>query len=165
MSRPGPLVVGVADLLRRPGTQRDVRVTVELAGLALSANRVPAGAPIEVDLVVESLSEAIVATGTIEAPWEGECRRCLRPVAGRATAEVREIFEPHPVEGETYPLHGDHLDLEPMVRDAVLLVLPLAPVCDEACEGPDPSDYPVTTEAEAALDPRWEKLGDLSFED
>ena len=36
---------------------------------------------------------------------------------------------------EAYPLTGDELDLEPLARDAVLLELPLAPLCSEDCRG------------------------------
>ena len=36
---------------------------------------------------------------------------------------------------EAYPLAGDELDLEPLARDAVLLELPLAPLCAEDCPG------------------------------
>ena len=41
---------------------------------------------------------------------------------------VDELFETHPLEGETYKLDDDVIDLEPMVRDASLLELPLAPL-------------------------------------
>jgi uncharacterized protein len=162
--RSGPLVVSVADLLRRPGTQREVRATAELDGLAISSTAVVHGAPVELDVVLESLSEAVVVTGTVRVTWTGECRRCLREVAGLATLDVREVYEPDPVEGDTYRLAGEQLDLEPMVRDAVLLALPLAPVCDDACEGPAPDDYPVSAREDAPVDPRWAALGDLSFE-
>ena len=77
------------------------------------------------------------------APWTGECRRCLGDAHGIARAEVREIFEARPTEGETYPLTGDHIDLEPLVRDAVLLSLPLAPLCSEGCLGPAPETLAV----------------------
>ena len=70
--------------------------------------------------------------------WQGTCRRCLEPVEGEAEASVKEIFERHPVEGETYLLDGESIDLEPLVRDAVLLALPLAPLCREDCPGPAP---------------------------
>jgi uncharacterized protein len=153
--------VGVADLLRRPGSQREVRIAAVLDDLELSSTTAREGEPVDVEVVLESLSEAIVVTGRLTVEWTGDCRRCLRPVAGRAVADVREVFEVHPVEGDTYLLEGDQLDLEPMVRDAVLLGLPLAPVCGDDCLGPDPEGYPVVVDAERGLDPRWAKLGDL----
>lgn len=80
-------------------------------------------------------------------------------------AEVREVFEPRWEEGETYPLKGDQIDLEPLVRDAVLLTLPLAPLCEDACAGPDPEEHPVGVEggAPSEPDPRWAALRDLDL--
>ena len=73
-----------------------------------------------------------MATGTVTAPWQGECRRCGGPVEGTVTATVREQYAPAGAAGQdedTYPLTGDELDLEPLARDAVMLDLPLAPLC------------------------------------
>jgi uncharacterized protein len=163
-----PLVTSVADLLARPGVQHAVEVEHELADLALSSAGVPPGAPVRGDLVLESTGNAIVATGTVRVPWVGECRRCLRTVEGEAVAEFREVFERHPTEGETYPLDGDEIDLDPLLRDAVLLALPIAPLCDEACGGPQPEAYRVATAAggaaggdERPADPRWAALDQL----
>lgn len=172
-----PLEVGIADLRRRPGTRRRIVESVPLSGLVVSTAAVPADAEIDVDLELETLSDGLVVTGTIGAPWTGECRRCLGPVDGRSEVEVREIFQPRPVEGETYPLGEDLVDLEPMVRDAVLLALPLAPLCDEECRGPAPTTFPTGPEdgigdADEAdgdrpgplADPRWAALAELDFE-
>ena len=170
-----PLEVGIADLRRRPGTRRRVVESVPLAGLAVSTAAVPDGESIGIDVEIETLSDGLVATGTIEVPWVGDCRRCLQPVAGRATVEVREIFQVRPVEGETYPMGEDLVDLEPMVRDAVVLALPLAPLCAEDCRGPAPDTFPAVVEGEAPDghdddrpgplgDPRWAALAELDFE-
>lgn len=151
-----------------------------MSGLSISTAAVPDDASIDLDLELEALSDGLVATGTIAAPWEGECRRCLRPVTGRAEVSVREIFQDRPVEGETYPVGADLVDLEPMVRDAVLLALPLAPLCDADCRGPAPETFPALLEggdggdgaADGAdedrpgpiADPRWAALAELDFE-
>jgi uncharacterized protein len=170
-----PLVVPIADLLRRPGTQRPVEVDAPLDDLALSSARVPSGAMVAVRLVLEATSDAsITATGTVRAPYAGECRRCLREVEGVLEAEVQEVFEAGPpgsnTEADTYPLRGEFLDLEPMVRDVVLLGLPLAPLCGAVCSGPDPDGQPVAVEGEddkptpAGGDPRWAALRDVKFD-
>jgi len=163
-----PLQVGVSELLRHPGSRRPFVIDADLDGLALSTAEVVPGTPVHVDLVLESLSASVTATGTVSVSWRGDCRRCLEPVEGEAEAEVHaEIFEPHPTEGDTYPLVGEQVDLEPLVRDAVLLALPLAPLCAEGCRGPAPDDFPtgVPDDEEAPRDPRWAALDDLSFED
>jgi len=128
---------------------------------------VPDGADVDVDVELESLSNGVVATGRVRAPWVGACRRCLVEVTGSAEADVREIFEPHPTEGETYLLGGDDtVDLEPLVRDAVLLALPLAPLCRDDCVGPAPDAFPTGPVApvDEVRDPRWSALDDLRFD-
>ena len=171
-----PLVVHVTDLLRRPGTRREVVREVPLAGLALTSSEVPDDRPIDVDLLLEAQGEQLIVEGTVGADWTGACRRCLEPTSGRLEARVEEVFERHPTEGETWPLTGDHLDLEPLVREAVLLALPLAPLCGPNCKGPDPERFPATVEgevgdeegdesAEPPRDPRWAALEALRFDE
>jgi uncharacterized protein len=161
-------VVGVADLLEHPGTRRELHDAVALEGLGTSAAQVPAGGEVHYDLVLEAIGGgALTATGTIGAPWSGECRRCLELVEGSAEVDVREVFEAHAVEGETYPLDGEQIDLEPMVRDAVLLAMPLAPLCAVTCAGPAPDAFPTgpVSEGERPPDPRWAALSELEFDE
>lgn len=126
----------------------------------------PAGAAIEVDLVLDAVSDGVMASGTVTVPWEGTCRRCLRPVAGRSTHRVQEAFTGDG-DGDTYVLDGDELDLEPLVRDAAALGLPLAPLCEDGCRGPDPDRFPARPDAEAepTTDPRWAALDEIDFDD
>ena len=168
-----PLRVGITELRRRPGTQRDVTISVELPDLAITTARVPRGTPIEVDAVLEAVEGGITVHGSVVAPWEGECRRCLDPVTGTLDVELREVFENDPSDGETYPIEGDDVDLEPVVRDAVLLELPLAPLCREDCAGPAPEELPVAVPGEEAAgdeggppskDPRWAALDELELD-
>jgi uncharacterized protein len=167
-----PLVIGVNEQLRRLGTRKHIEVQAEVPGLVLSSARVPEGAEVAVDVVIEAISHtSVTATGEVTAPWEGECRRCLAIVEGTLTANVQEVFEAHPVEGDTYALVQEHIDLEPMVRDVVLLHLPLAPLCSEGCAGPAPDVVPVVVPAEDGADegtrppdPRWSALEGLRFD-
>jgi uncharacterized protein len=182
---PGPLVVPVAELRRRVGTRRELRRTVDAASLGdlegVAGTTVDPDAEIALDLVVESVLEGVTVTGTLRAPWRAECRRCLETVEGEVDVDVQELFEAHPTVGETYPLDGDHIDIQPLVRDAVLLGLPLSVLCREDCAGPDPDRFPATIEAdddeapageadpegpgEAPGDPRWAALREIRFED
>lgn len=172
-----PLLVNVADVLRHLGVQNDVQRTVQLPGLAVIASRVPDGADIELQATVESTaSGAVNVHGVVTAPWVGECRRCLRSVEGVLGADVQEVFDRRPIDGETYPMKDEQIDLEPMVRDAVLLALPLAPLCEDGCLGPDPEEFPVEKAADPVpidelapedrpVDPRWAALDQLSDSD
>lgn len=168
------LRIGVLELRRRPGTQRDVTLSTPLPDLGITSARVLDGAEVVVDATLEAIEGGVTVTGTVTAPWEGECRRCLEPVTGTVEAALSEVFEPHPTEGETYPLEGDEVDLEPVVRDAVLLNLPLAPLCREDCPGPAPEAFPTSVEdvdagdeadEEPPRDPRWAALDELHLED
>jgi uncharacterized protein len=156
------LRIGVMELRRRPGTQRDVRVSTALPGLAITGARVPDDAELAVDATLESIDGAVTVRGTVEVPWTAECRRCLDEVTGLVTVDLHEVFEVTPVDGETYPIEGDEVDLEPVVRDAALLNLPLAALCRPDCAGPVPDVLPVVVAGEEpeepGRDPRWAAL-------
>jgi uncharacterized protein len=141
-----------------------------LDGLAITGSAVPGDADVVVDADLEIVDGGVVVTGTVSSTWVGECRRCLRPVRGPLVAQVREIYERIPFaavgdgdDADTYPLAGDTLDLAPLARDAVLLDLPLAPLCREDCAGlcpicgTDLTDQPCDC-AEPAGDPMWAAL-------
>lgn len=137
------------------------------AGLVGGANStIVPGSTIVVDLVAESLSDGIVVNGSIRAPFQGECRRCLSPLAGFIDVDVHELYQVHVTDPEAFPIVGDQIDLVPMVRETVLLEIPDAPVCRPDCAGLCPHcgvDLNVTTcdcVAEA-IDPRWAALEDL----
>ncbi len=161
------LKVGVLDLRRRPGDRRPVERVLHLDGLAITSARVPVDGDIRADLELEAISDGIVATGTLTVPWIGECRRCLTDVRGETESDIREVFAAVPIEGETYPLDDDVVDLEPMIRDAALLALPLAPLCGPGCPGPAPEAFPtgpVSDADSAPADPRWAALDELRFD-
>jgi uncharacterized protein len=142
-----------------------------------SAAQVDPDADVALDGTLEATGVDVVLTGTVTFPWEGECRRCLKAVHGEVVADVREIFEPTPVEGETWPVEGDAIDLAPVLREVILLTLPLVPLCSEDCAGPDPERFPATVEGTGAddgeddevdpppADPRWAGLDALRFDD
>jgi uncharacterized protein len=129
-------VVPVAELLRKPGSRRHVEHAAPIEDLAVSGSRVPAGADIAVDVLLESVHDGILVTGKVTASWEGPCRRCLELARGDLLVEVRELCVDDGDEETTYPLDDDdELDLEPIAHDACILALPLAPLCREGCLG------------------------------
>jgi uncharacterized protein len=167
-----PLVLDTRELGRRPGSQREVSRSVPApADLGIEVLRVPEGEPVELDLRIEAVMEGVLVTGTATAALEGECVRCLEPITDELSAPFQELFvyEDHGIPGEddeVSMLEGDLLDLEPLLRDAVVLALPFQPLCEDDCPGlctecgARLADDPDHTHEEP-IDPRWAKLTTL----
>lgn len=169
------LRIDVADLLTHPGARRPLHVEAAVADLGGSAARVEE--PVVLDLVLERVPDGVVARGTVLAHWDAPCSTCLQELGGDLELNVAELYESSPVEGETYPIVAGHLiDLELLVRDAVLLELPLAPTCRsvdgrECAPVTTPGvsfDEPYDDEAAGAdgaapADPRWAALSEFEL--
>ncbi|CAN5500075.1 DUF177 domain-containing protein [soil metagenome] len=166
------------ELGRRPGSQREVSLTVPApADLGIEVLYVAEGAPVELELRLEAVMEGVLVTGTATADLAGECVRCLDPIVDELDVRFQELYvyddsrdtRDQPSEEEddgVSMLEDDLLDLEPLLRDAVVLALPFQPLCEEDCPGlctecgaqlredPDHSH-------DAPIDPRWAALGSL----
>ncbi|WP_437585113.1 YceD family protein [Paramicrobacterium sp. CJ85] len=125
------------------------------------------GAEIEEDVRLESVHEGILVTADVSTTATGVCGRCLTDIAQRVEVEFQELFAYSSEEASEHEVHDDHVDLEPLVRDAVVLSLPFQPVCRPDCPGLDPetgerlADHP-EREPREVLDPRWEALARFS---
>lgn len=137
--RRSSLVLDTRDLGRRPGALKEVRQTAQAPSqMGVEVIGVPAGSPVELDLRLESAVEGVLVTGTATVEVRGECVRCLSPVEDRVEVDVQELFV-YPgsdaTEEEASRMSGDLLDLEPVLRDAVVLELPFQPLCRPDCAG------------------------------
>lgn len=167
-----PWLVPITSLRRSIGNRREEQRGGRVGDLRVADTSVPDPATVDADVVLDSVDGGIEVTATVFAPWEAECRRCLKPVGGRLETRVREMYRPRPPgeapdeDEETYPLSGELLDLRPLVRDAILLALPIAPLCRDDCAGlcptcgADLNDGPCDCPP-AAGDPRWAALDAL----
>jgi uncharacterized protein len=156
------LRIDVADLLAHRTARREVEVAAPVEGLAGSAARVADEEPVVLELVLERISDGIVVRGTLTTRWRAECSLCLAELEEPLSLPVNELFEPDPLEGDTYPIDGDQIDLEQLVRDTVILELPLAPVCADTGVSPCADE----SQAEAQPpppDPRWAALSQLDL--
>lgn len=159
----------VRDLLRSPGATDRARGTVEPGAVGLTSAVLDG--PVTYDVTVEAEAGRIHLTGTARAAWSGACRRCLEPTGGELEVPVDEIFESHPTEGETWPIDDGEIDLTAALTQALVLELPLAPLCGPDCAGPDPDRYPTAPvrddepDAEPPADPRWAALQGLRLDD
>ena len=180
MSKAGPpqLRVPLERLHRRP-PEREWSVVVRAEELVEAGEelkvadvRVSESSDVVIDVALDPVSEGVMVTGSVTSTWSGACARCLEAVEQTATADVGEVFETRPREGESYPLDEEFADLAPMVRDAVLLELPIGAV---GCPHPDPCPHlPVELQVaedegdepteDALADPRWAALDQLVFD-
>ena len=169
-----PLVLNISRLGRRPGSMMTFHETVpspSRIGVELVAIR--EGAPLELDLRVESVSEGALVTGTVSAPTEGECARCLTPITGHVEIDLTELFaypdsatEATTEADEVGHVVDDTVDLEQPIVDAVGLALPFSPLCEPDCQGLCPDCGIAMSTAEPGhrhekVDPRWAKLASM----
>lgn len=172
-----PLVLDTSSLPRQPGALRTVdRVVSAPAGLGLGLIGVPEGSDLHLDLRLESVTEGVLVSGNVTSLAEGECSRCLRPISTELAVTVQELFaypdsttDATAEEDEVGRLQGDLIDLEPTVRDAVVLALPSRPLCRPDCPGLCPEcgahwdDLPADHHHEERVDPRWAALRRLDL--
>jgi len=117
----------------------ETRTVPAPADLRVELVGVPEGADVELDVRLEAVTEGVLVSGTATVPLAGECARCLDPLTSHLEAGIQELYGYHPGPGEDgedgHYLEGDLLDLEPTLRDAVVLALPLSPLCRDDCPG------------------------------
>ncbi|MGE5136556.1 MAG: YceD family protein [Gemmatimonadota bacterium] len=164
-----PLVLSTRTLGRSPGSLQTLQLTAPApAGMSVGMVGVPEGADLALDIQLAAVSEGVLVTVAATVPLAGECARCLDPLAQTMDLRFQELFHYDQGTGEDpddgYSLAGDLLDLEPVLRDAVVLALPLAPLCREDCPGlcaecgAQLARVGKEHRHEAAIDPRWAQL-------
>src|SRR3954470_22902539 len=166
-----PLVINISRLGRRPGSMMTFSETVPSPSrIGLDLIGVDQGAPLQLELRIESVSEGALVTGTVSAPTSGECARCLTPITGNVEIELTELFAyPDSATDETTEsdeigrVVNDTVDLEQPIIDAIGLALPFSPLCTPDCPGLCPQCGVALAAAEPGhrheqIDPRWAKL-------
>ncbi|MCS5731935.1 DUF177 domain-containing protein [Herbiconiux moechotypicola] len=142
----------------------DIPVTEKLGEGLIAVEK---GEELHVELRLESVHEGVLVSAEVSSEAVGECGRCLRDIREPVEVEFQELFAYSSDEAFDHEVHDDHVDLEPLIRDAVVLSLPFQPVCTPDCPGLDPVtgerlvDRPVATVAEP-IDPRWSALAGLA---
>ncbi len=162
-----PLVVGVKDLVHQAGEMRELTlelVAPEKYGEAMAT--VPQGTPMTLELRLEGLHEGILATADVAVEARAECVRCLDPFSFELRVDFQELFAYSSSDSDSYTVVDDSLNLEDIIRDAVVLELPFQPVCKEDCYGLDPATGEKRTEPPGEnvadeIDPRWQELSKL----
>ncbi|MFI0791244.1 YceD family protein [Micromonospora rubida] len=170
-----PLVLDTRELPRRPGALRTVKRVVQApADLGGELIGVPEGTDLDLDLRLQSVSEGVLVSGTVSGLVRGECGRCLREINDSVAVNVQELYayedsttDETTDEDEVGRMQDDLIDLEPALRDAVVLALPTNPLCREDCPGLCPEcgvqwdDLPAD-HSHQQIDPRWAGLSQLT---
>lgn len=165
-----PLVINTHDLGRRPGSMRRIELSVPAPpDMGVELLGVPEGSRVDLQLRLESVLEGVLVSATARASTTGECARCLGAIEDDLEVTFQELYvypESDAEEDEAGRLEGELLDLEPALRDAVVLALPYQPVCRPDCRGlcvqcgARLDDEPDHAHQED-VDPRWAALSTL----
>ena len=179
MTRPAtdaPLTWNVSGLLGDdPGTSREydvANVTIPLdEGMAL-------GRPINGHVRLQRTNRGILADARLTTALEAECSRCLRPMEVPVDVVLEEEFLPAIDLASGKPLSTDaepdvarltdhhELELEPLVRDELVIAEPIAPLHSPDCQGLCvecglPLDEGTHDHPTDDIDPRLEALRDF----
>ncbi|MGY1838377.1 MULTISPECIES: YceD family protein [unclassified Modestobacter] len=135
--------VELRELGRRAGSMREWDKTLPAPeGWGVEMIGVPAGEPVHLRLRLESVMEGVLVSGEVDVPVAGQCARCLEPFTDTLTLDVQELYayegsttEATSGEDEIRRIEHETVDLAPLVRDTVVLTLPLSPTCTPDCSG------------------------------
>jgi uncharacterized protein len=157
-----PLIINVVELLRWPGTTKNVAVSLDVVDLEFDDARI-VDEPVDVAMHLESMSNGISVQGTASATWSGVCRRCVAELSVRMTVEISELYQKELEDPDAYVIDNDQLNLLPMVRENILLAIPLGPLCRPDCPGLCPHCGIDLAESScqceiSTADPRWGAL-------
>jgi len=174
----GDFVFDMRVLGRGAGQYRDEQRTAAAPdGLGSGLVLVPVGADVALDLRFEAVVEGVLVTGSAVAPLSGECSRCLDPLTSTIEVSFQELYrylrdpDDDADDGEDRNLDGELVDLEPAFRDAVVLALPLSPLCRDDCPGLCADCGAKLADAGPdhghgdKVDPRWGLLTKLNLND
>lgn len=128
-----PLRLDVSEILDRPGASRPFREHVVVPAVESCPEF-----EVDADLRVDAMPDGLVVHGTLKATAAAVCSRCLTPTESQVSVDVHEVFlspGEETEEEEAYPLEGEEIDLEPVIRESVSLSLPAHPICREDCPG------------------------------
>jgi uncharacterized protein len=161
----------VRDIERHPGEMREHELdipTPEKWGEGLLS--IAAAEVLEIDVRLESVHEGILVSGTVDTTATGVCGRCLIDITEPVEVEFQELFAYPGEEANDFEVQDDHVDLENLVRDAIVLSLPFQPVCQPDCLGLDPVTGEKLTESagdteQTPADPRWAALQQYTPDD
>lgn len=160
---------GVTKLLRDPAIVKQLDMQGQISEIFVTSSWIADNEIINLEGVAESVHEGILVKANISTKWLGECVRCLSPASGDLKVSVIELFEEKAEpEGDTYPFDGDVVDLSEMIKDNLVLELPLVPLCNKDCRGlcqhcGQNLNLASCDCVDKVIDPIWESLSGIEF--
>lgn len=147
MDMRSPFVISLSSLPRQEGSSTTWEATIPApADLGVEMIGVPEESPLAISLSLQSVSEGAWVSGTVDAQLHGQCARCLRDIDYEEVDDIGELFfyperraalaDEDDDEADELPvIEEDHIDLEPTIRDAIVVKLPFRPLCRPDCPG------------------------------
>ena len=117
----------------------------------------------------------VVVHGTLDAALTLPCARCLEPAELKVHSDISVLYVPASrlsgeadgedeltdEEADTLSFEGETVTLDDLVRDELLLEIPMIPLCSEACPGMSPAPDPERA-GDKPIDPRLAPLLDFA---
>lgn len=127
----------ITKLIKDSGVRQEIEADGEIDEIFVSSAWVDPPNQVHVWGTLEAVHTGVMFMGSASVEITSECRRCLRVTSRQLNVDIRELFEKdfREDEADTYPIHGEFVDLSDMLRDAIVLALPSAPLCKESCSG------------------------------
>ena len=152
---------------------KEIQLVAEApVGIGMDVIGVPSGSPVDLELRLESVVEGVLVTGTAEVTLQGQCARCLERIDSAEEVDLQELYlypDKEPDDEDASRLEDELIDLEPLLRDTVVLDLPFTPLCRPDCAGLCP-DCGANRNADPdhghddRIDPRWAGLSGWTAE-
>jgi uncharacterized protein len=174
------------ELPRRAGEMRQYSLDLVIPErIGIDVIAVLAGEEIHLEMRLESVTQGVLVSAELSAIADGECMRCLDPIELQIDRRIQELYryapeKPHTKaerkrarqegddlnEDDVLMMDADFINLEGPIRDAIVLDLPVNPLCSPDCPGLCPGcgikfSLLESTHSHEVIDPRWAGLSGL----
>jgi len=170
------LQFNIAGLLTGPkGGTRSYELSIPVSELDQLDDAFDVVAPFRGNARFLWTNERILAIVTGDTAIQQQCSRCLEPFVLPVHIDIEDVFVPSVDMATGQPIHPDDedeallidehhiLDLSELLRQSILLTLPMTPLCRPDCKGLCPTcganlNYETCSCEEEDIDPRWAAL-------
>lgn len=160
--------VDVSEITIIDGASADFTFEETLSSVELPEEEISIDGPVRFTGRLTGMGGILKLKGKLIVPYAAKCYRCLKSIPGQMTIDVREelLKEGTPHEEEAFTFSGDTVELDRVVKDNIILSLPMKQLCDPACKGicprcgADLNESVCRCAGEAEINPQMEKLKD-----